>query len=206
METAQTDGKAPVSALRVKANRASQQRCTSLVCVLENPVNLENVGAVMRNIDALGIARLYVVSSKWTQRDFGTPGSGGERGRKRLAETSVSASKWVYTRHFATTAECLAHLFKTNFVSVGTSPHRLGAVNRDLRETDFTPYRKLAVWFGNESQGLSPEALQHMAACVQLQMCGIVESLNLSVATGVVLYEIASQRRSKRALDLSEHA
>ena len=42
------------TSLRQKADRAKTKRCNTLVCVLENPQNSSNIGAVLRNIDALG--------------------------------------------------------------------------------------------------------------------------------------------------------
>ena len=50
-----------IETLRLKANRAKKFRCKNLIAVLENPKNLENIGSVVRNIDALGVQKLYVV-------------------------------------------------------------------------------------------------------------------------------------------------
>ena len=49
------------SSLRKKADIAKTMRCCTLICVLENPKNFENVLAIIRNVDALGIEKLYVV-------------------------------------------------------------------------------------------------------------------------------------------------
>ena len=54
---------------------------------------------------------------------------------------------------------------------------------------------KLAVWFGNESRGLSDMAIENSKACINIPMYGIVESLNLGTTSGIVLYEITKQRR-----------
>lgn len=62
-------------------------------------------------------------------------------------------------------------------------------------KTAILPRKKLAVWFGNEARGISDTAVSHSAACVQIEMYGIVESLNLATSTGIVLYEITKQRR-----------
>ena len=97
---------------------------------------------------------------------------------------------------FDDTASCLAHLEKNGFVSVVTSPHTKGRKNVVLHEADYTKYTKLAVWFGNEGTGISDVALERSEMCVNIPMAGIIESLNLGTSSGIVLYEIAKQRRA----------
>ncbi len=105
-----------------------------------------------------------------------------------LRGVSASASKWVYVHVFSSTKECLTYLRKKGYVSKATSPHIYGKDNIMLDKAKFTD-RKLAIWFGNETRGLSDEALNAYKQCIQLPMSGIVESLNLSVTTGIILYQ-----------------
>jgi tRNA (guanosine-2'-O-)-methyltransferase len=70
-----------------------------------------------------------------------------------------------------------------------------GKQNYILHEADYT-HPKLAVWFGNESRGISDEAVERSDFCVSIPMFGIIESLNLGTTTGIVLYEITKQRRA----------
>ena len=91
---------------------------------------------------------------------------------------------------------CLAHLENKGFVSVVTSPHTKGRKNAVLHEADYTKYKKLAVWFGNEGTGISQLALERSELCVNIPMVGIIESLNLGTSSGIVLYEITKQRRA----------
>jgi tRNA G18 (ribose-2'-O)-methylase SpoU len=58
-----------------------------------------------------------------------------------------------------------------------------------------TPYKKLAVWFGNEGKGISKAALERSDLCINIPMFGIIESFNLGTSSGIVLYEITKQRR-----------
>ena len=51
----------PKSSLRIKADRAKKYRCKNLIVVLENPKTIENVASTLRNIDALGAEKLYVI-------------------------------------------------------------------------------------------------------------------------------------------------
>jgi tRNA (guanosine-2'-O-)-methyltransferase len=116
------------------------------------------------------------------------------RERKSLSETSVSAVKWSFVKRFDSTEACLEHLEKNRFTSVVTSPHIKGKVNHILHEADYTQPR-LAVWFGNESRGISELAVERSECCISIPMFGIIESLNLGTTSGIVLYEITKQRR-----------
>ena len=182
--------------LRHKANYAKKFRCNTLICVLENPRFLNNVASVIRNIDTLGIGKLYVIDGYnilpqiWETM----------RTNKTLNCISSSAVKWAYIKKFETTSHCISYLRKNNFTSIITSPHLKGIKNTFLSNGRFT-HKKLAVWFGNESKGVSQEVIDNCIECIQIEMSGIVESLNLAVSTGIVLYTIAQQRRKYNKMD-----
>ena len=177
--------------LRQKANYAKTGRCKNLIAVLEEPSDLKNIGTVIRNINALGVEKLYIVDpynripAEWENM----------RNNKTLLKTSVSAIKWTFVKKFKSTQDCLNHLEKNKYVSIVTSPHIKGKTNVILQNGDFTQ-KRLAVWFGNEARGISDLAVSRSAACVSIEMYGIIESLNLATSTGIFLYEITKQRRA----------
>nr|QBK86042.1 MAG: rRNA methylase family protein [Marseillevirus LCMAC101] len=173
------------SSLRRRADSVKEKRCRYLLAVLEYPGNFSNVGAVIRNIDGLGISKLYIVGHS----------PNGKKHRRWIQDSSVGAAKHVYVRYFDTTEKCLEHLHKRGYKSLVTSPHQKGKKNIPLREGRYTKYGKLAVWFGNESSGISHKAINGSDGCINIDMCGIVESLNLAVSTGLVMHHIASQKR-----------
>ena len=76
-----------------------------------------------------------------------------------------------------------------------TSPHVKGKASLFLHEGDYAEHAKLAVWFGNETKGISSLAVERSSLCVAIPMFGMVESLNLGTSSGIVLYEVAKQRR-----------
>jgi tRNA (guanosine-2'-O-)-methyltransferase len=124
--------------------------------VLENPGNLMNVGAIIRTVDALGVSKLYVVCDPKNKTQM--PSWPESRKNQELAISSVSANKWVFVKVFTSTAECFEHLESKGFASVVTSPHdKEGTPSITLTNGSFTE-SKLAVWFGNESKGISDEA------------------------------------------------
>lgn len=178
------------SSLRKRADEIKEQRCKNLIAVLEEPNMIKNIGTVIRNINALGVEKLYVVDSQGRLPDDWQD----MRERRSLIKPSVSAIKWSFVKTFKSTQECIDHLNKNRFTSVVTSPHIKGKTNVILHEGNFTQ-KRLAVWFGNESRGISELAVENSEACIQIEMFGIIESLNLGTSSGIVLYEIAKQRR-----------
>lgn len=158
------------------------------ICVLENPKDIVNIAAAVRNISAFGVEKLYVIGNNSIVKDFET-----SRTHKGLTNTSVGANKWVFVKQFNTTTECIAHLRKDRYTIAVTSSHTKGKENVYLYEETFTQ-KRLAVWFGNESKGISDEAANEADICIQIPMGGIVESLNLGTSTGIVLSYISYQR------------
>lgn len=158
------------------------------ICVLENPDNIVNIASAIRNICAFGVEKLYVVGASDILHDFESA-----RNSKSLTNISVGANKWVFVKHFDTTGECISHLRKNLYTISVTSSHDKEKKNVNLYEGDYTQ-KRLAVWFGNESKGISDEAVDNADTCIQIPMGGIVESLNLGTSTGIILSYIGYQR------------
>lgn len=176
--------------IRARASEIKKYRCKNLIAVIENPINYINIGTIIRNIDALGVEKTYIIDPKGI-----LPARWEDMREKRtLKETSVSAIQRSFVKRFDSTEECLEYLRKKGFVSAVTSPHIKGKKNVVLHEGDYTQ-AKLAVWFGNESHGVSDEAFEASEFCINIPMYGYIESLNLGTSTGIVMYEITKQRR-----------
>ena len=158
------------------------------ICVLENPKDIVNIAAAMRNISAFGVEKLYVIGNNSMVKDFET-----SRNHKGLTNTSVGANKWVFVKRFDTAEECIEHLRENRYTIAITSSHLKGKKNINLYDESFTQ-KRLAVWFGNESKGVSNEAIEAADVCIQIPMGGIVESLNLGTSTGIILGYISYQR------------
>ena len=180
------------STIRQRADEVKDYQCKNLIAVIEEPNDIKNIGTVIRNVNALGVEKTYIIDSRKALPDDWEE----MRERKSLSKTSVSAIKWSFIKRFDSTEECLEHLEKNRFTSVVTSPHVKGKENHILHETDYTQYTKLAVWFGNESRGISNLAVERSEFCVSIPMFGMIESLNLGTTSGIVLYEITKQRRA----------
>ncbi len=175
-------------AIREKIKEIKHLRNRYFICVLENPTDIMNIAATIRNVSAFGVEKLYVIGGVDVVKDFEF-----SRKNKRLTNLSVGSNKWVFVKYFNTTAECIAHLRKNLYTIAVTSSHNKDKENSNLYEGEFTQ-RRLSVWFGNESRGISVEALNEADMCIQIPMGGIVESLNLGTSAGIVLSYVGYQR------------
>lgn len=178
--------------LRARADRVKEFRCKNLIAVIENPGDIRNIGTIIRNVNALGVEKAYVITNQKLLPDEWEE----MRTKPKLSAISASAIKWSFVKTFKDTSSCMEHLDKNGFVSVVTSPHMKGRKNVVLHEHDYTRYKKLAVWFGNEGMGISKAAVERSDLCINIPMYGIIESLNLGTSSGIVLYEITKQRRA----------
>src|SRR6185503_14592241 len=185
------DKKKSKPTVRARADAIKAFRCKNLIAVLECPTDVKNIGTVIRNANALGVEKIYVVDPSHSLSDDWQD----MRERRALSKTSVSAVKWTFVKRFNSTDECFDYLESKNFRSIVTSPHVKGKTNIFLHEGDYTIHAKLAVWFGSEAAGISDRAIERSDMCVSVPMFGMIESLNLGTCSGIVLYEVAKQRR-----------
>jgi len=178
--------------VRVRADKIKEFRCKNLIAVIEYPDDPRNIGTIIRNVNALGVEKAYVISNK----NFMPDDWHEMRGDQKLNATSSSAIKWSFVRKFKDTSGCFDYLEGKGFISAVTSPHLKGRTNVVLHEGDYTQYTKLAVWFGSEGIGISQEAVERSTFCINIPMMGMIESLNLGTSSGIVFYEITKQRRA----------
>ena len=176
--------------VRKRAKEIKPYRCKNLIAVIENPKDIKNIGTIIRNVNALGVDKTYIVDPKKKLPDDWQD----MRERQSLSQTSVSAIKWSFVKRFDSTEDCLKRLERNRYVSIATSPHLKGKKTVILHEADYT-HPRVAVWFGNESRGISDLVGERSEFCVTIPMFGMIESLNLGTTSGIVLYEITKQRR-----------
>jgi tRNA (guanosine-2'-O-)-methyltransferase len=162
-----------------KTKQVLSYRQPDLRIALEEVTNTHNASAVVRTCDAAGIMYIEIISS--TMEPFPVNRA-----------ISTRAEKWLKLNYYPSTTECLQHLKKEGFTIVATH----------LSE-DAVPYTTLdytnptVIVFGNESEGISQEALDLSEHVIKIPMVGMVQSLNLSVSVGIILYEAMKQRQNK---------
>ena len=149
----------------------------ALVLVLDGVTDPHNLGACLRTADAAGV--VAVVAPR--DRAVGlTPA---------VRKVAAGAAETVPFAQVTNLARALKDLKAAGLWIVGTA----GDADRELDAADLTG--PLAVVMGSEGQGLRRLTRESCDFCVRLPMLGAVESLNVSVATGIVLFEALRQRR-----------
>lgn len=170
---------------REKIERVIAARRPDLTVVMEDIHDPHNVSAMLRSADAVGVLRVHLVYSK-------------DKFPKLGKKSSASATKWVKRTKHASIGECYDALRAEGFTVCAT---HLGKRSVPLYDVDFT--KKVALVFGNEHRGVSDEAAALADVNVRIPMAGMIESLNVSVACAVTLYEAFRQRLAGGSRKLS---
>lgn len=150
----------------------------SCVLILDNIRSVENTASIFRTAEGLGVSKIILVGT--------TPAPVDRFGRKRkdFAKVSLGAEDlpWEYAQ---TIVPSLKELKSDNFTIV--------SLEQDERSEDLKSYKapeRFALIVGNEVEGVSKAALDMSDAIIEIDMMGLKESLNVSVATGVALFKL----------------
>jgi tRNA (guanosine-2'-O-)-methyltransferase len=148
---------------------------------LENVHDPHNISAVLRTCDSVGITDIYVLYTA-VHKD-----------RLELGKRSSSgARKWVNVHLYNDVDECMKAV-KAKYSKIYATHLSEGAV--DLYDLNLT--ESVALLFGNEHKGVSEAALTYCDGNFLIPQYGMVQSLNISVACAVSVYEALRQRKAK---------
>ena len=161
-------------------------RQKSLHVVLENIHDPHNVSAIFRTCDSVGVGRVSLV---YNIEPFPKIGK----------KSSASAYKWVEREKYKNIKDCALLLKKDGFKVLVSS---ITDSSKSIYDFDLT--KKTAIVFGNEHRGVSKEAEEIADEKFIIPMFGMVQSLNVSVAAAICLYEASRQRSLKGMYDKSE--
>lgn len=147
--------------------------------ILDNIRSVENTGSIFRTAECLGVSKIYLVGT--------TPAPIDRFGRKRndFAKVALGAEdmvEWQYSKEIGSIIE---ELKEQDF--------RIIALEQDASSKDLKDYKspgQFALIVGNEVEGISKRNLDMSDEVVEINMKGQKESLNVSVSTGIALYEL----------------
>lgn len=151
-------------------------RQPDLTLCLEEVHKPNNVSAIIRSADATGLHRIHAV---WPNKQM-----------KTLAHTSAGARNWVEVDTHDTIQEALTEIKSQGMQVLVT---HLSDTAVDFRDIDYT--QPTAIILGSEKTGITPEALALADQDIVIPMVGMVQSLNVSVASALILYEAQRQRQ-----------
>lgn len=143
-----------------------------------------NFSAILRNCDATGVLEAHVVPP--------------EEGLPLHHGTSAGTKKWISVRYHADVGDAIPYLQARGFTVLAAHP---SPDSTDFRQVDYT--RPTAVVMGAELHGVSEEGQALADGHISVPMLGMVHSLNVSVATALILFEAARQREAAGMYDTS---
>jgi tRNA (guanosine-2'-O-)-methyltransferase len=159
------------------------RRQPDLTVVLEQVDDLHNVSSVLRTCDAVGLLSVHLIYPP------------GEEPEGRMSRPiSAGTAKWIQVVRHDSVDACYEALRAQGMTIIATALVP-GAV--DLYELDLA--QPTALVFGNEMRGVTDEAVNQSDGQLVIPMLGMAQSLNVSVACAVVLYEAMRQRREAGA-------
>ncbi len=148
---------------------------TPVIVVLENIRSAYNVGSAFRTADAFLLESIY------------TTGYTAHPPHKQISKTALGADESVHTRHFADAAAAIDELkrngYKVLAVEQAENSYPLHRFNTGDNE-------KIAIVFGNEVSGVEQSTILLCDGCIEIPQLGMKHSLNISVAVGIVLWEL----------------
>jgi len=166
-----------------KIRAVIRQSQPDLTVVLENIFDPLNISAVLRSCDAVGVREVFVV---YTKKYL------DKRGLVLGKRTSGGTFKWMDVYVFEDLDECFRRVRERYGRILATS---LGDRSESLYDLDLV--QPTALLFGNEDDGVSPEALALCDGNFLIPQVGFAESLNISVACAITLFEARRQRETQ---------
>jgi tRNA (guanosine-2'-O-)-methyltransferase len=160
-----------------KLTSVLKKRQGDIAIVMENVFDPHNISAVMRTCDAVGVQDIYILNTKIP------------RHKKWGAKSSSSAAKWLTVHQYENAEECFSSL-RNRYSKILTTHLSSDAIG--LHEIDMI--QPIALVFGNEHSGVSDEIRAMADGNFIIPQVGIIQSLNISVACAVTLYEALRQR------------
>jgi len=155
------------------------KRQGNITVVLENVMDPHNEAAVMRTCDSVGIQDIYIITNRTSRK------------REVGFRSGSGAKKWLTIHEFSDVNKCIQELRKT-YKKILTTHLSSNAVS--LYDINFT--ESIALVFGNEWLGVSEELVALSDGNFIIPQTGMIQSLNISVACAITIYEAYRQKES----------
>lgn len=146
-----------------------------VIAILENIRSAYNVGSVFRTADAFLIESVFIT------------GYTAKPPHKEISKTALGAQDSVDWKYFENTKDAIGHLKENQFTVFAVEQV---ANSISLEKVSELNLEKVAFIFGNEVSGVEQETISLCDGCIEIPQFGMKHSLNISVAAGIVLWEI----------------
>lgn len=163
---------------RITASQYKDQDKTPIIVVLDNIRSLNNIGSIFRTADAFLITKIYLCGITATPP------------HKDIQKTALGATDSVDWEYAENTMEVITKL-QANGIIVTAIEQAEDSVSLDSFSP--APETTYAVVFGNEVKGVQQEVVSQSDVVIEIPQYGTKHSLNISVSTGVVLWDLFSK-------------
>ncbi len=154
-----------------------------MVVLLHNIRSLYNVGSIFRTADAAGVDKIYLCGITPAPVDrFGEP-------RTKMTKIALGAENTVPWEKISTTAQAIKQLKKAGYRIIAIEQDKKSIPYYALRATHYE-LKRVALVLGAEVEGLPKTILARCDTIVEIPMAGKKESLNVSVAFGIVAFHL----------------
>lgn len=151
----------------------------NIYIILHNIRSLYNAGSIFRTADAAGVKKIYLTGYTPAPLDrFG-------KIRKDFHKTALGAEKMINWKHYKNISALIKKLRQKKIYIAGVEQNK-----KSIDYRKFKPTFPLALILGNEVRGLSEVILKKCDKIIEIPMRGQKESLNVSVAAGVILFSV----------------
>lgn len=150
-----------------------QQPRLPVTIILNNIRSLHNVGSIFRTADGAGVEKI------WLCGITGTPPNA------QLAKTALGAEDSVPWEYSDNILSIVQKLKKENYKIV-----LLEQAEGSVEYSEYVPESPVCLIVGNEIKGISEELISSSDVCLEIEMMGIKNSLNVSVAFGIIVYHL----------------
>ncbi len=152
-----------------------------IVLILDNIRSSHNVGSIFRTADGAGVAKIFLCGVTPCPTDK------FDRPNKEIAKTALGAERIIPWEYAPTTIEAVKNLKQSGYQMIALEQAENSV---DYRSVQHSVLHKMAIVLGEETKGIVPEVLVECDIVAEIPMLGQKESLNVSVATGVLLFSL----------------
>ena len=164
---------------RKSVTEFKQSEKIPIIVVLDNIRSMHNVGSVFRTADAFLLEGIYLCGF--------TP----QPPHRDIHKTALGATETVEWKYFDSASDALGQLRDAGYGIYAVEQVKESIA---LQKFIFKQDGKLAVIFGNELSGVGEEVLKLCDGCIEIPQLGMKHSLNISVAAGIILWELVRSR------------
>lgn len=158
-------------------NNALDMRTEYLTVMTENMFHAQNASAIVRHCEAFGVQNIHTVEELCPFLP--------------TLNIALGTDKWIDIKRHATTADAIKDLRNEGYRIIATTPHHQSCTP----ETFDVKKGKFVLVFGTEKTGVSEEIMAEADEFLQIPMCGMVDSLNVSASAAILIYMLSQRMR-----------